>query len=177
MDWKDVGGLVAKAAPLVGTVLGGPVGGIVGAAGALVGQALGCEPTPQSVAQAVQADPEAALKLKQLEVNYQSRLITWQEKQMDAEIQDRKSARSRDVALHKRGGNLRGDILAFAAIGGLVSLVLALLFVELQSGPARDVLLMLAGGLVAIVKDVYGFEFGSSRGSKDKTTLMGVKDA
>ncbi|MCT4627905.1 hypothetical protein [Halodesulfovibrio sp.] len=29
MDWKDVGSIVAKAAPILGTVLGGPVGAVV----------------------------------------------------------------------------------------------------------------------------------------------------
>jgi hypothetical protein len=65
--------------------------------------------------------------------------------------------------------NIRADVLAYAAVAGLISLIWALLIHPIADGPARDMLLILSGALVAIVKDVYGFEFGSSRGSEAKT--------
>lgn len=178
ITWKDVGGVVAKAAPVLGGVLGGPVGAIAGAAGELLASFLGVEPTPESVEKHLAANPEALLKLKEIELRHQELLLSWRGKQLEheqrmaeLEIEDRDSARKRDMT---KGRNVRGDVLAFVAIGGLVALVLALLFVQLESGPARDVLLILAGGLVAIVKDVYGFEFGSSRGSKEKDAVLAV---
>lgn len=64
MDWKDVAGIVGKAAPLVGTLLGGPPGAVVGG---LVASVLGVEAKPDAVAEAMRADPEAALKLAQLQ--------------------------------------------------------------------------------------------------------------
>jgi hypothetical protein len=70
-------------------------------------------------------------------------------------------------------GNLRADVLAYAAIGGLISLIWALLVRQIPEGSTRDILLILSGALVAIVKDVYGFEFGSSRGSEVKTEQLG----
>jgi len=96
-----------------------------------------------------------------------------------AYLADRASARSRDVAITQAGKrNIRADILAYAAIGGLISLIWVLLVHSIPEGPTRDILLILSGALVAIVKDVYGFEFGSSRGSQDKTdqlsALMGA---
>ena len=46
MDWSDVGGEVAKYAPLLGTALGGPAGGAIGA---LVAKAFGVStPYPRS---------------------------------------------------------------------------------------------------------------------------------
>lgn len=66
MKWSDVGELVGKAAPLVGTVIGGPAGGAIGA---IVAQALGTEATPEAVSTALAADPDAVLKLKEVESN------------------------------------------------------------------------------------------------------------
>jgi hypothetical protein len=66
----------------------------------------------------------------------------------------------------QHGSNWRADTLAVGAMVGLIALIWTLLFVPLPDGPARDTLLLLAGALVTIVKDVYTFEFGSSRGSK-----------
>ena len=87
-----------------------------------------------------------------------------------AYLADRASARTRDVALAQAGRrNFRADILAYAAIGGLISLIWVLLVHSIPEGPTRDILLILSGALVAIIKDVYGFEFGSSRGSQDKS--------
>ncbi len=87
-----------------------------------------------------------------------------------AYLADRASARTRDLGLAQSGRrNIRADILAYAAIGGLISLIWVLLVHAIPEGPTRDILLILSGALVAIVKDVYGFEFGSSRGSEAKT--------
>ena len=87
-----------------------------------------------------------------------------------AYLADRASARTRDLGLAQSGRrNIRADVLAYAAIGGLISLIWVLLVRAIPDGPTRDILLILSGALVAIVKDVYGFEFGSSRGSEVKT--------
>tara|TARA_R110000868_G_scaffold408935_2_gene693300 strand:+ start:1459 stop:2055 length:597 start_codon:yes stop_codon:yes gene_type:complete len=64
MKWSDIGDLVGTAAPLVGTLLGGPPGAAIGA---LVAQALGSDPTPEAVGAAFSSDPEATAKLRMLE--------------------------------------------------------------------------------------------------------------
>jgi outer membrane lipoprotein SlyB len=66
MNWKDIAGVVGKAAPIVGGILGGPAGSAVGA---LVATALGTDATPDAVSAALLQDPAAAVKLKELEVN------------------------------------------------------------------------------------------------------------
>lgn len=88
-------------------------------------------------------------------------------------LEDTKDARSRDVELRKDGGhNIRGDILAGVAIVGLIGLIVLLLFTDLKAGPARDLIMILGGTLVALVKQVYDFEFGSSQGSKQKDRII-----
>lgn len=69
-NWDDVKGVVAKAAPLLGSALG-PAGGAVGT---LIASALGTDDTPEAVASAIQADPEALVKLKALEREHQREL-------------------------------------------------------------------------------------------------------
>lgn len=71
MEWKDVAGSVGKAAPILGTLLGGPAGAVVGG---LVASALGVGSTPDEVSQALATNPEAAVKLKQIEADRQVRL-------------------------------------------------------------------------------------------------------
>lgn len=95
-------------------------------------------------------------------------------KEMAIYAKDRKNARDRDLEVRKiSGSNWRADVLAIMSMVGLVALIWALLFINIPAGPARDILLVLSGALVAIVKDVYQFEFGSSRGSKEKNKLLG----
>lgn len=71
MDWGRIAGVVADAAPLLGGLLGGPAGA---AAGGIVAAALGVEAEPDAVARAIQADPEAALRLREIETAHRARL-------------------------------------------------------------------------------------------------------
>lgn len=88
-------------------------------------------------------------------------------------VKDRDSARVRDTEITKAGGhNYRADILAALAVCGLV---LCVWFVAKDSSlPERAVnaIMFVAGVLAAAVRDVYGFEFGSSRGSKEKDDML-----
>jgi hypothetical protein len=49
---------------MAGALLGGPAGGAVGA---MIASALGVDKNPDSVAKAIRADPQAAIKLRQIE--------------------------------------------------------------------------------------------------------------
>ena len=66
IDWSSIKDDVAKVAPLLGTLVGGPAGGTVGA---MISSALGCDPHPDAVAQALKTDPQAAVKLRQMELD------------------------------------------------------------------------------------------------------------
>lgn len=90
-----------------------------------------------------------------------------------AHLADRKDARARDVAFIQAGRyNWRGDLLAFLAVGGLVVCVY---FVARDADlPERAVnaIMFIAGVLASAVRDVYGFEFGSSRSSQTKDATI-----
>lgn len=83
MDWKDLAQTVGKAAPLVGTLLGGPAGAAVGG---LVAAALGTGNSPSEVQQALVTNPDAAVKLKELENQRELRLHELAADQAKAEL-------------------------------------------------------------------------------------------
>lgn len=67
-SWDGIKDTVGKAAPLLGSALGGPAGGAVGG---LIASALGVEEKPDAVAKALESDPEAAIKLQELQQTHQ----------------------------------------------------------------------------------------------------------
>ena len=152
------------AAPALARLIGGSKAGkaadaVVGIAEAITGQ------TGADAVKAIQKDPALALEFERAVMAQEAEILRLSH-------EDRKDARARDVELRRIGySNWRADILAIGAMIGLVALIWTLLFVSIPDGPARDVLLILSGALVTIVKDVYQFEFGSSRGSKEKDRL------
>lgn len=72
MKWSDIGEAVGKVAPALGTALGGPMGGAVGTA---ISAALGVGDNPDDVAEALKVDPKAAIRLKELEVEWKKSVL------------------------------------------------------------------------------------------------------
>lgn len=173
MDWKDLGEVVAKGAPILGAALGGPVGVIAGAAGSLVASFLGCEDSPQAVEQVIKQNPDALLKLKELEAQQQAQLIGWQQAQLNAELQNVQNARAREIALAKAG---HGG----AWITGIVSLVVICGFFwmlnSVVSSPAvSEPALLLLGSLGTAFGAVVNYYLGSSLGSFRKDEVQRPK--
>lgn len=111
---------------------------------------------------------------KEAQAQFNTQILAQQTALEEAYLSDRSGARQRDVQLVTALGhsNFRADILAYVSIAGLIAIMYTTLFVQVPAGAAHDIILLLAGSLVAIVKDVYGFEFGSSRSSKDKDAVI-----
>jgi hypothetical protein len=75
--WGDVAATVAKVAPIVGNLLPGvgtAAGVGVGAVASIVASALGTAADPDSVMAALKNDPEALAKVRQAELDNQSKL-------------------------------------------------------------------------------------------------------
>jgi len=70
MNWSDIAADVGKAAPLLGTLIGGPAGESIGS---IVASALGTEATPGAV-QAALANPASAVQLAQIESDQKVKL-------------------------------------------------------------------------------------------------------
>lgn len=122
--------------------------------------------TPDEAMAAIQADPALAMQFKVAVMATESDL----EK---AYLADRQSARARDVAIAQSGrANYRADILAVLAVGALCLCVWIVASTAGMPSGAREAIMFVAGVFAGCVRDVYGFEFGSSRGSKEKDEAM-----
>ena len=119
--------------------------------------------------EAIRADPAVLMQFRQAMANIEA--------DMDrAYLADRQNARGRDVAFVQAGRwNIRADLLALMSVTGLIVCVW---FVARDSSlPERAVnaIMFVAGTLAACVRDVFAFEFGSSRGSREKDALIADK--
>jgi hypothetical protein len=93
MDASNIVSFISKAAPYLGTLIGGPVGTAIGTlAGTginMVAAALGVEPNQDAVAQAIATDPAAAEKLREFELNnkleLQKLIVTLETKRIEAD--------------------------------------------------------------------------------------------
>ena len=66
MDWKDVGNAIGKFAPVLGGLIGGPLGAGIGG---LISTALGVDNNPDAIQNAINTDPQASIKIKEIEAN------------------------------------------------------------------------------------------------------------
>jgi hypothetical protein len=99
--------------------------------------------------------------------------------QVEAEIEiaamkDRQDARLRDVAIFNAGrSNIRADVMVVAAALGLILCLASLAYFSNElPGEAVGIISTIAGIFGACLKDAYNFEFGSSRGSKEKDSTV-----
>lgn len=93
-----------------------------------------------------------------------------------AALADRASARERDIEIRKLTGghNQRADLMVAAAAIGLIACLGALIFFRKEiPGEAVGIISTVAGIFGACLRDAYQFEFGSSRGSKEKDAIIG----
>ena len=94
MDWGKVGKGLMDAVPIIGGLLTNPLGTIADQAGKLLADKLGCEATPPAVHAAIAADPNALVKLKEIESNERTELARINLEATQAEIK----AGSKDMA-------------------------------------------------------------------------------
>lgn len=177
MDWKDIAGAVGKAAPILGTVLGGPAGFAIGG---LVASALGVGNSPDEIQKAIATDPEAALKLATLEMenkvklqqmvyDHADKLIEAGTLGIQADVDDRKSARTAAV---------QGDTTKHVFWLSVVILVVTITgeLVAMFHGVSENADPLIVGRVLGLLDAacllVLNFNYGSTSGSKRATELL-----
>lgn len=177
MDWKDIAGVVGKAAPLLGSILTGNVPGAIASAGVLLASAFGTENTPDAVHQAILTSPEAALKLAELESNNKLELqrlfvtaeankLAAETAQFQAEVDDRKSARERQVQTGDRMPAILGVMAQVAFFGTLLALISG------WAVFAKEYELVVGGMLGTLganATQVFNYYFGSTKSAKESS--------
>lgn len=182
MEWKDVGSVVGKAAPLLGSILTGNVPGAIMSAGSLIASLFGVENTPQAVQAAIAADPQAAVKLAEIEATNRVELqklavqaaaneLAHETNRLSIEAGDRDSARNREIQLNDR----TPKILAYTVVAGFFGIAFYAIggYVEGLKDPTTAAMV---GGIIgyasAKADQVISYYFGSSSGSKSKTDAL-----
>ena len=178
MDWKDISKLVGGAAPILGTLLGGPAGAAVGG---LIASALG---TPggdaDAVHAAISADPGAALKLATIEsdnrvklqgmqLDHADRLIVADTVRVQADVDDRKSAREREVSVRDR----TPAILGWTVVMASVVLGVAVVSGFVTKDPAlAGIVGTVVGCVFSEARQVLNYFFGSNSSAARTTELL-----
>lgn len=126
----------------------------------------GIEDTPGMI-QLLLEHPEIVVEFQKAVLNLEAELEL-------SMMQDRQSARMRDMAFINSGrNNIRADIMVVCAAGGLICCLITLAYYsEFLPGEAVGIISTVAGIFGSCLKDAYAFEFGSSRESKIKDTTM-----
>jgi len=88
MDWKEFGGKVLEYAPTMAGIFLGPPGAAVATAVKILAGQFGVKspnPKPEELYQAMQMDPDHAIKLRELELNFK---LEWQRLTIQGGLQE-----------------------------------------------------------------------------------------
>lgn len=176
MDILDqLKGVVGAVAPVLANAI---LPGSGGVAAALLASLFGTSTDPQSLLTAVQTmTPEQAVAMKKIEFDHKEELIRIGVDMDKAILADIQNARNRDVAIQATGkSNHRANWMILGDVTGLCSCLVVLLMLPVETNEAIRVMLASIASVFGLcLRDAHTFEFGSSRGSKEKDLLVGVK--
>lgn len=181
MNWSDIGNIIGKSAPVVGTLIGGPAGAAVGA---LVANVLGVRNDPESVNAALATDPDALVRIQELQVNAKVELqriaaqvtmlgIQAEGAQYAAEAADRDSARQ---LASKQPNDMIRPTLTMVVLGGSLFIVAGVLLgwaTEVIKDPTAALTVgTVVGVWLGMTKDVMGFWFGMTKESQKQNAIV-----
>lgn len=149
---NDLIAMVSKFAPAIGTALGGPLGGLAVTA---IAERLGVADEVEAVTKAIKADPEAALKLKQLE-----------NEKFKAVLADKDSARNREATIATSDkapliNKLISPALALIVVGAWVGIQFILINTTVPQ-EMRELVARVLGTLDGALMVILSYYFGAS---------------
>jgi len=158
MNLSDLGKTIAGFAPLLGSVIGGPAGGAIGA---VIASAFGVDDDVDQIAKAIKNDPEAAIKLRKIELDNKTELEKIAMEMARVEIADKQNARKE----HKHS-------IMPAVLSGVLSMVIIgiiyLLFYTPVPEESKDVLFVILGAVMKEWGGAMQYWFGTTRSSANK---------
>ena len=164
MDWSDVGKkIISVGAPLLGGALGGPAGAAIGQ---VVASQFGLtEASPDKVLEAITADPEARLKLTELEFRHSERLIELENEYFKLQTEDVQHARG----IHQHHWMPSAITMVMCAMFGAI---IGALFIWAIPGENKDIVVYMAGQVSGILTSCVTYWVGSTRASANKDSLI-----
>ena len=160
-------GLLKTVAPGLATIVAGPLGGMAVKA---IAERLGVEDTVEAVASAIQADPQAAQKLAEIDL-----------KQFELHNANTDSARKMNAEIQESvNASWLAKNTAYALDIGIVSATIFLAWFAFMKGVPdanKELVYMALGSLITMSGTILNFHRGSSQGSKDKgSEIQKLKD-
>ncbi len=184
---KALGAVVASSAPLLGSVVMGPLGAGIGA---IIANSFGVDPkNTDELIQKIQTDPQAAIKLKELEINstielqrlsVQQAVSELQNQQENARIalEDRASARNYASAQKspetEKLDNRIKMLLTISSIL-LIFLCMAAIIMHRVEGEEQTIIAMILTFAVKSQSTKEDFYWGAAY-EKMKSKLLGEKN-
>lgn len=162
IDWGKVGRAIADSAPILGSVLGGPAGGAVGS---IVASTLGTSASPEAVMEKLKADPDAMLKLQELERTRAKDLQDFQLETLRAELADTQSARAAHATHWMPSAITLALTVMVCAMGG------SLLFYAVPP-ENKDMTVYLFGQITGTFTTAVAYWIGTSRSSLNKDRML-----
>ena len=149
---NDLISMVSKFAPAIGTALGGPLGGLAVSA---IAEKLGVADEVEAVTKAIKADTEAAMKLKQLELD-----------KFKAVLADKDSARNREatIATSEKApliNKLVSPVLALIVVVAWVGIQYTLINTTVPQ-EMRELVARVLGTLDGALMVILSYYFGAS---------------
>jgi hypothetical protein len=120
--------------------------------------------------------PEDVSKLRQAQYDHEERLIELSIEKARQELEtfkeeskDRDSARVRDVEFVKRGTtNARANLMFFLAVCAVAGLVWIVWTDQGINEYVKGIFTLVLGRFLGYLDNIYSFEFGTTRGSREK---------
>ena len=175
MDWSKVSEAISETAPAIGALLAPATGGVSVIVGGIIAEILGTGNEPDKVLQALKNNPDALIKIKQLESDERIKKmqIEIDLKRIEADTEkaylgDKSSARGREIEITKATGFLNAPLYVLAAVItlGFFGFTAGLMISSLdKTNGTYDIVLMLAGALAARFGTVVDYFFGASKTS------------
>jgi len=153
--------LLGNIAPALATAVAGPLGG---AAVSAIARRLGVEDTVEAVTQAIAADPDAALKLAQIDLET-----------LKANYANTADARAMQVAALSQSDVFSKRFPMYLTMFWSVSAVVYIGFITFSEIPEQNIRFadtILGFILATVVATMLNFWFGSSIGSKEKAEAL-----
>ena len=149
---NDLIAMVSKFAPAIGTALGGPLGGLAVSA---IAEKLGVSDEVEAVTKAIKADPEAAIKLQELEND-----------KFKAILADKDSARNREATIATSDkapllNKLISPALALIVVGAWVGIQFILINTTVPQ-EMRELVARVLGTLDGALMVILSYYFGAS---------------
>lgn len=156
---------------LVGKIAGDKSGEVAEKVLGIAGELTGADTSsPDGVEHAMDilaTNPELGVQL-------QTRMAELDNELTQMYLADVQDARTRDIEMRKQGQtNTRADVMVVSAFVGVIVISVFLIMKTDVTQPVMVFLTTIGGMLMKNISTAFDFEFGSSRGSKEKSNNMG----